>query len=212
MPTQCDSGVRCPSGARPSPLRSCSALRKRLLFPLILVACLGLTSPAPSQVPQADENQVKAAYLYNFARFVDWPAASWPQADGPTLICSVGDDRLAEVLQQAVVGKQANGRRIETRRISSSQEGRSCHVLLIGFHDPPRVLQMLRGLQDARVLTVGQVDGFTDLGGMINLVRTGRAVELEINPKAAEAAGLKISSRLLAVSRVVTPSRGEERR
>jgi YfiR/HmsC-like len=212
MLAQCDSGVRCLSEARPSPSRARSALRKRLLCPVILLACLSFSSPAPPQLPQVDENRVKAAYLYNFARFVDWPAASWPQADGPTLICSVGDDRLAEVLQQAVVGKQANGRRIETRRISSSQEGRSCHILLIGFHDSPRVLQMLRGLQDTRVLTVGQIDGFTDLGGMINLVRTERAVELEINPKAAEAAGLKISSRLLAVSRVVTPSRGEERR
>jgi hypothetical protein len=82
---------------------------------------------------------------------------------------------------------------------------------LIGFHNQQRALEMLRGLQDAKVLTVGQVDGFTDLGGMINLVRTERTVELEINPKAAEAAGLKISSRLLAVSRVVTPSRREGR-
>lgn len=175
------------------------------------MVCLSFASPARPQLPQTDEDRVKAGYLFNFARFVDWPAESWPRADGSILICSIGDDRLAEVLQQVVVGKQANGRRIETRRISSSQEGRSCHILLIGFHNQQRALEMLHGLQDAKVLTVGQVDGFTDLGGMINLVRTARTVELEINPKAAEAAGLKISSRLLAVSRVVTPSRRKGR-
>ena len=210
MTTQCDPDVRDLSEARP-PSSSRSAPRKRLLFPVILMVCLSFASPARPQLPQADEDRVKAGYLFNFARFVDWPAESWPRADGTILICSIGDDRLAEVLKQVVVGKQANGRRIETRRISSSQEGRSCHILLIGFRNQQRVLEMLRGLQVARVLTVGQVDGFTDLGGMINLVRTERTVELEVNPKAAEAAGLKISSRLLAVSRVVTPSRREER-
>jgi hypothetical protein len=78
---------------------------------------------------------------------------------------------------------------------------------LIGFHDKEHVVQALRGLEDASVLTVGQMDRFTDLGGMINLVRTDRAMELEINPKTAEAVGLKISSRLLAVARVVAAGR-----
>jgi hypothetical protein len=171
-----------------------------------LTACC-LARSAWAQAPQADEEHVKATYLYNFAKFVEWPPDTWSASDRPTLICALGDDRLAEVLQQVVLGKQANGRQVEARRISSFQEGKSCQILLIGFHDKEHVVQALRGLEDASVLTVGQMDRFTDLGGMINLVRTDRAMELEINPKTAEAVGLKISSRLLAVARVVAAGR-----
>jgi len=180
----------------------------RSLLGAILLTASSLVGGAAAQAPQVDEEHIKAAYLYNFAKFVEWPADNSSSPDRPTLICALGDDRLAEVLQQVVLGKQANGRRVEARRISNFQEGKSCQILLIGFRDQEHVVQALRGLEAASVLTVGEIDRFTDLGGMINLVRTERAMELEINPKAAEAAGLKISSRLLAVARIVADARG----
>jgi len=169
----------------------------------VLMVCL-LFCCAAAQVQHADEDQVKAAYLYNFAKFVDWPATSFSGADDPMLVCSIGDERLAEILQQTVRGKQARGRPIEARQVSSEGQFKPCHILLIAFRDSEHISQILRSVQSANVLTVGQSDEFTRLGGMINLVRNDNSLELEINLKAAEAAGLKISSRLLAVSRVVS--------
>jgi hypothetical protein len=180
----------------------------RCVRALGLVLCL-LSCGATAQVEHADEDQVKAAYLYNFAKFVEWPAASFSGTGDPTIICSIGDERLAEILQQTVNGKHANGRPVEARPISREEQLKSCHILLIAFRDKERIGQMLLGAQSRNLLTVGQGEEFTRLGGMINLVRKETNIELEINPKAAESAGLKISSRLLAVSRIVAgPSGG----
>jgi YfiR/HmsC-like len=157
-----------------------------------------------AQLSRPTEDQVKAAYLYNFAKFVEWPPATFSSPDAPILICSIGDDRTGEALQQAVFGKRANGRRLEARNIGLLRESKSCHILFIGFHDEGQVAEILRGVQDAHVLTVCASQHFIKLGGMINLVRNAGSIELEINPEAAQAVGLKISSRLLVVSRVVT--------
>jgi hypothetical protein len=173
-----------------------------------LALIVGLFFPAAAQVRHADEDRVKAAYLYNFAKFVEWPAASFSSAQDPTVICSIGDDRLAEVLQQTVQGKMSNGRPVEARTVTNREQFRSCHILLIAYHDKEHIAQILPQVRSATVLTVGESDDFTRLGGMINLVRNDSSLELEINPQAAGAVGLKISSRLLAVSRVVTPSGG----
>jgi hypothetical protein len=115
---------------------------------------------------------------------------------------------MGEVLQQVVRGKQANGRRVEARQVSSEEEFKVCHILLIAQRDRDRISQIVRVVQSSNVLTVGESDDFIKLGGMINLVRHDSSLELEINPKAAEAAGLKISSRLLAVGRVVLTGHG----
>jgi hypothetical protein len=147
--------------------------------------------------------------LYNFAKFVEWPPASFSSVDDPLIICSVGDARLAEILQQTARGKQAQGRSIEVRQVSGAGEFKACRILWIAFPDKERISPILRSVQSASVLTVGQSDEFIRLGGTINLARNENSIELEINPKAAETAGLKISSRLLAVSRVVaSPSGG----
>ena len=192
-------GSECPTLSR----RSCSRTHIRALGLMCLFLCA-----AAAQVQHADEDRVKAAYLYNFVKFVEWPAASFSRTDDPTVICFIGDERLAEILQQTVRGKQPKGRPVETREVSGEQEFKSCHILLITSRDKARILQILRCVQSTSVLTVGQSDEFTRLGGMINLVRNDTSIELEINPKAAEAAGLKISSRLLAVSRVVAGPHG----
>lgn len=175
------------------------------------VLCL-LLCGANAQVRRADEDQVKAAYLYNFAKFVEWPAASFTHPDDPVVICAMGDEGLAEVLQQIARGKQAQGRPIAVQLVESIDGLKPCHILMIALRDKARIGPALRNAQSARILTVGQSADFIRLGGMINLVRNEDSVELEINPKAAETAGLKISSRLLAVSHVIAVTREERGR
>lgn len=176
-------------------------MRRSVVSRCAAVLCLLLGAFA--QVEHADEDRVKAAYLYNFVKFVEWPANRFSGANDPTIICLVGDERLAEILEQTVQRKAVKGRPIEAREVRDDGQIKACHILLITFPDKARILKVLRSVQASNVLTVGESEDFTRLGGMINLSRKESNIELEINPKAAEAEGLKISSRLLAVAHIV---------
>jgi len=172
-----------------------------------LLLCSLLFSLRPSQSQTAEVSEVKAAYLYNFVKFVEWPPEAFHGADDPALICVVGDDRTGEVLQKTVVARKANGRRVEASHPRSASEFRACQVLFIGFSDNDRITGILRSLHDSNVLTVGQTDQFLSLGGMINLALRKGTIELEIDPEATDTAGLKVSSRLMVVSRIVSNRR-----
>ena len=186
-----------------------AASRRLVCIILLLLAGGLLIQQRQVRAQSAEVNQVKAAYLYNFAKFVEWPPDAYQSADDPAVICAVGDDRTGEVLQQAVSGKKANGRRVEARYPRTSRDMRSCHVLFIGFSEKSRVSDVLHYLENSHVLTVGQTEHFIPLGGMINLAQNNGRIELEIDPETAEAAGLKISSRLLVVSHITSnASRG----
>ncbi len=178
---------------------------------LITNVCFSLSAPTSAQT--VEESRVKAAYLYNFAKFVDWPSGVFRNPNDPAVICVVGDERTRDVLESAVIGKKANGRPVEARVPQSSAEFKSCQVLFIGFSDKERIAQVLDGLHGSSVLTVGQSGHFIQLGGMINLALNNATIELEIDPEASNAVGLKISSRLLVVARLVkaVPQAGGER-
>lgn len=167
----------------------------------------------PVTAQTADESQVKAAYLYNFAKFVEWPSARFSHADDPLVICVVADEHTSDVLEYSTSAKKANGRTIQTRRPRSSKEFGLCHILFIGFRDKDHTADMLRETRNASILTVGQSADFLALGGMINLALRNGNMEIEIDPQASSQAGLKISSRLLVVARNVNgkSSAGGER-
>jgi hypothetical protein len=212
---ECDSpgGRRCVNTARVSPdFRKVASLRRAFTIGVIIHGlCFAFSVPTPAQT--VEESRVKAAYLYNFAKFVEWPSGAFRTPADPAVICIVGDDRTSDVLEPAISGKKANGRRVEARRPHSSAEFKSCHILFIAFSDRERIAQLLNELQGSSVLTIGQSGQFIPLGGMINLALNHATIELEIDPEASNAVGLKISSRLLVVARLVKtqPQAGGER-
>ena len=179
------------------------ALLRRAFSIDLLILSVGLCFAAQTSAQAVEESQVKAAYLYNFAKFVEWPSGVFRNPDDPAVICVVGDQRTSDVLESAVSGKKANGRPVEARRPQSPAEFKSCQVLFIGFPDKERIAQLLDALHRSSVLTVGQSDQFIPLGGMINLAIKRTTIELEIDAEASDAVGLKISSRLLVVARLV---------
>jgi hypothetical protein len=188
------------------PYRQRMAAASRLLALGLLVLRVASALSLPMSAQTVEDSRVKAAYLYNFAKFVEWPSGAFRNQDDPAVICVVGDDRTSDVLESSLNGRKAGGRSVEARRPRSSEELKSCHVLFIGFSDKQRIVQLLTQLQRESVLTVGQSDHFISLGGMINLALRDTRIELEIDPDASSAVGLKISSRLLVVSRLVKPS------
>jgi len=172
-----------------------------LLYSLgALICVVMLPTDGGAQDSTVREYQVKAAYLYNFAKFVEWPTESFSSAAAPFEICIFGRDPFGEMLQNLTRGKQVNGRSFKIR---SGVAASSCHILFVSTSATRQFQTMLQGLQGRSVLIVGESEGFAERGGMINFVLEGGRVLFEVNQKAAQQAGLKISARLLSVAKQV---------
>jgi|SRR5690348_2285263 uncharacterized protein DUF4154 len=173
------------------------------------LACfLAFTITAPAQSPRAPEYQVKAAFLYNFAKFVEWPAQAFPSSSAPFRICVLGRDPFGDTFTGIVQGKLISGHPIVALTLPSAAEVRPCHVLFIGNTDSATLKAALDRMRGFPILTVGESADFLALGGMINFVLEDDRVRFEINLAAAELHHLKLSSKLLAVARVVNVGGG----
>jgi hypothetical protein len=151
----------------------------------------------------ASEYQVKALFLYNFAKFVDWPDGSYSSPQGPFTICIVGEDPFGSELDQAVKGKTINNRKLAVKRVAKARDARSCQIAFISSTDERRVRMLLDELRSASVLTVGDINGFTGWGGVVKFTLEANKVRFEINVDAAEHVRLRISSKLLSLAKVV---------
>ena len=148
------------------------------------------------------EYELKAVFLYNFAKFVEWPAGAFPDERAPIVVGVVGDDPFNGTLD-AVVGKSANGHQVAIRRLRASEDLRSCHMLFVSSSERKRLAQIVASIDGASVLTVGEMDGFARNGGMITLAMEDNKVTFEINAATARRARLKISSKLMSLARRV---------
>jgi hypothetical protein len=177
-----------------------AALRALLSLSLLVAAAAG-------HAGQGREHDVKAAFIFNFAKYVDWPSGSFERAESPFVIGIVGADPFEGALDRTVAGKTVNGHPFTVRRVRWGAEMRSCHILFVCASEKDRVSQLAATLQGAPVFSVGESAGFASHGGVAGFfVEQGR-VRFEINPDAAKRARLVVSSRLLALARIVTDSR-----
>lgn len=170
---------------------------------LALVLALAQLSP-PARAQEAyREYDVKAAFLYNFVKFVEWPASAFRDDRSPFEICVYGTDPFGESLDGVVKGETVGGRGLAIRRPSHLAGGASfegCHVLFIAGSERERAPEVLAALGSRPVLTVGDSDGFLRAGGMINFVLDEGRVRFLINQGAAERARLTISSKLMRLA------------
>lgn len=171
------------------------------LWRTCLLASAGLlvASAAAAQPPL--EYEVKAAFLLNFTKFVEWPASAFASAHSPIAICIIGRDPFGRTLDDMVQGEEVNGRRITVQRIASIPAPQTCQIVYIGAAE--RELERKAGRMGPGVLTVGEDDDFIAAGGMICFVIENRRVRFDINQTAAENASLRLSSKLLSVARLV---------
>ena len=164
------------------------------------VAFMALLAPAAALAAESLEYKVKAAFLLNFAKFIEWPPTAFPSPNAPFNICILGDDPFGEDLDQIAGGEQVNGRKITIQRLRSAPAPNVCSVLFIaGSVTRPEIPANL----GPGLLTVGEGEHFIRDGGMIAFILENRRVRFDINRAAAENAGLKISSKLLSVAREV---------
>jgi hypothetical protein len=159
-------------------------------------------SSVPSAQAQSrpNEYQVKAAYLYNFGRFIQWPTSATAAKGDSFTICVLGQDPFGTALNTTLATEAINGQSVVARRIPSPQEALSCRILFISSSESERLKQILAILGDASVLTVSDLPQFTQRGGMVQLVLDGNKVRFEVNLTPVERAHLAMSSQLLKVA------------
>jgi hypothetical protein len=179
--------------------------RSRLIAIILalLVSAHLLTTPKGHAQDSLSEYQVKAAYLFNFLKFVEWPEDAFADPLAPIVIGIAGDDPFGNALPQVIAGKTVQGRDLVTRKYRAGEDLRSSHILFVSASEKKRLPQLLASLRGSNVLTVADVDGFLEEGGMIQLFSENNRVRFAINVDAAIRARLKLSSKLLSLAYVV---------
>jgi len=184
-----------------APRRRTIALRLGIGLTCLLLQlpwCLYARGPA-SPESKPTEYEVEAAYLFNFGKFVAWPAAAQP-AHSPFVICVLGDDPFGPVLDQAIASETLRGRPVQARRIARPQDATGCSILYISGSESARLSKILSIIQEAPVLTVSDIPDFVQQGGMIEFVLRDGRVRFEVNLAPTQRNGLVMSSELLKVA------------
>jgi hypothetical protein len=163
-----------------------------------------MSGGARAEAPLASE--VKAAFLFNFTKFVEWPAAAFGSGAAPLMVCVSAGDAMASMIEEVMRNKSISGRPLQLQRVRTPAAARACHVMFVDGDIEKKPGRMLEGLHGAAILTVGDSESFLKSGGIIRILERDRRMTFEVNIDAAARAGIKISSRLLALGTTVTDS------
>ena len=177
----------------------------RAVLGAFLVVLLGLACGRFVVASPAGEYQIKAAYLLNFARYVEWPAARLAAAQA-LRVCVLGRDPFGGALS-ALEGRQMNGRDVHIRQLDGVDQAGECHVVFISDSEERRLAAMLRTLSGRGLLLVSDIDGFVEAGGGIGLVTEEGRVRFDINQASLQRDGLRASAQLLRLARSVHGAR-----
>lgn len=173
----------------------------RCLF-IFLLLCSNKNFYAQS----AREQQVKAAFLFNFSQFVDWPPTSFSSAHDTLVIGMLGKDMFSVYLRQTVAGEKVNNHPLAAKHYTEIDDVEECHILYINLEER-KLEQAIQKLKGKNVLTVGDAPDFLEQGGMIRFFTKDNKIQLQVNPVAVKAANLVISSRMMRLVEIYTPKK-----
>ena len=154
----------------------------------------------------SSEYLIKAGFIYNFAKLVEWPTSAFAQQDSPIVIGILGDDPFGGTLDRIVADKKINGRGFAIRRLRWSKDLkdlRDCNILFVSSSEKEHIDSVVDAMKWLPVLTIGDTAGFAKRGGIVNFTLEDNKVRFEVNVEAAKRADLTISSRLLTLARIV---------
>ena len=178
-----------------------ASFRNRTFWLLGTVVQLLLFGTTPGHGATASQADVKAAFLYNFAKFVEWPAEAFSSETAPIQLGVFGDEEFAGKLKSLLSDKQAHGRSFEVKSFSNPQEAKNLQIIFIAGSETRRTTQILEVARKFPVLTIGESEQFLDTGGMINFVVEDAQLKFEVNPESAQNVKIEISSKLLRLAR-----------
>jgi hypothetical protein len=177
---------------------------RSLVTPCVVLALLVVLGfVAAALAADTDEYQVKGAYLYNFAKFIEWPSQDMVGLEGEIRLCVLGSSHTAAVLSQVLEGRSAGKRRVSVRQVEDLTGASWCRIIFVTRTAELDAETVVNSLGLASILTVGESEGFASAGGMVNFTQDASKVRFEINEAAARRAGLKISSKLLRLATIV---------
>jgi hypothetical protein len=170
---------------------------------LCMLVCFASLSVVWAQSVPLGEYQLKAVFLYNFAKFIDWPASSFATPQSPFSFCVLGMDPFGGMLDATLSGKTVAGHPLTIERLKYKGDARHCQVVFVSSSEVRNYGDILDSLRGTSALVVGETGGFAASGGIIEFTVEDAHVRFTINPDAAERAGLKVSSKLLALATIV---------
>jgi hypothetical protein len=179
---------------------SSSPLPMRRSWAAGLACALTAVAPQAGASEGTSEYQVKAAFLFNFAKYVEWPESAFPEPADRIVLCILGENPFGALLEEIVKDKKVNGRGLAVREIKSVSATAGCHLVFIASSERLRFDEILGGLADRPVLTVSDAESVADRGFVLGLTLKENRVRFEVNLIAARRAGLKLGSQLLKVA------------
>lgn len=176
-------------------------MRKPFLTILVYLLLVSFT-PETNGAEPVPSYSVKAAFIYNFIKFVEWPTTGFKDAQSPYVVGVIGKDPFGPDLKNAMANKTVNGRPIVVIPVSD-EETRNCHALFVSNSEKRRLKAILDRVTGSPILTIGETEEFAQIGGIINFVLEDNKVRFQINIEAAKRADLKIHSTLLNLAKVI---------
>jgi len=170
----------------------------------VLGLVLGASCPAPAVAQSVSEDQLKAVYMFNFAKFVDWPTETLRTSDAPMNFCVLGRSPASDELDASIRGKAINTHIISVRHLRGIEEIKDCHLVFLAASAGKQHLKLLQAARGLPMLLVSESPGFARAGGAIDFVIENGKLIFEVNQNAAESVHLRISSKLLALARIVS--------
>jgi uncharacterized protein DUF4154 len=184
-------------------------LRRLGILILVLGMTLNWTSTADAQAGDGSESSeylIKAGFIYNFAKFVEWPSTAFAQPDSPIVIGVLGTDPFGNIIDRIVEDKKIGARGFVVRRYKWSKDlkdVKDCKILFVSASEKAHIDEIVESVKGLPILTVGETPGFAERGGVIRFTLEGNRVRFEVNVEAAHQAELNISSRLLTLAKII---------
>jgi len=172
------------------------------IFIIVIYIGMVLTPYAKAGQQSSPEYQIKVAFLYNFAKFVEWPEGTFTDPETPLTICILGKDPFGGALK-TIANKTVRGRRLVIHQSESVSSVEGCHILFVTESEKNRVRYIIDNLKGRSVLTMSDMDDFVEAGGIIGIVQVKNKIRFHINLGSAHDCGLTISSKLLKLARKV---------
>ena len=173
---------------------------------IVLILLIGMHAPMPNQTQVTREYQLKAAFLYNFCQFVEWPANAFTKNDEPLIIGVFGDNPFGRYLDETVKGEKIDQHPIVVKYYDNNENGK-CHLAFIALNDAEQSSDIVNNLKGKSVLTIGDQPWFLEHNGMIRFVNSDNKIRFQINVDAVKDAGLEVSSKLLRLADIYASSK-----
>jgi hypothetical protein len=187
---------------------SMKAFRMRSLFGFLAAITLSLWASTLLAQTIAKEYRIKAAFLFNFAQYVEWPPDTFKDANSPLTYCTIGDDPFQGVLDESLNAKSVGTRPLRVQHLKQPENFQGCQILFIGANEKKRITAVLETLKQSPVLVVGESNRFVQQGGTVGFLSEENTIRFEVNLDVAQRARLNISATLLAVAKTVINTAG----